>query len=310
VADQNKKNVPKHKKARDESDENDIFAAPVITREPQSRQVKLGSKIVLRITATARPLPSFQWFHNGKKISGANSDRLTLNKIRRLSGGAYHCEVKNFAGKVVSRACMVSFFTQKIPQIVIEPRESRLEEGRPFVLRVISPSKDELKDFKIYWTFNGMRIKSARGLELTISEAKKKYEGEYKAIISTGSGIETSNVAKLKVVAAAAVASEAEPEVAPQLAVNASTVKTTVEAPWEDFVFTPDSDETEPQEEFLSQLGTRELVRELEHLEENESAVPEPAKKKRPNPKLLRKKEFLEKFLTRWQRHLARKQVA
>ncbi|HEY8280396.1 MAG TPA: immunoglobulin domain-containing protein [Bdellovibrionota bacterium] len=202
MADQNKKpdlhsSAPKKKKSDEFKD--DVFEAPKILREPSSRQAKLGSKVVLRVTAAGRPLPSYQWFHNGKKISGATFDRLTLNKLRRLNGGAYHCEVKNFIGKAVSRVCMLSFFTQAIPQLVVEPQDSTLDEGKPFTLKVASPGLNVLKDFRIYWTFNGMRIKGAHGPELKIESAKKKYEGVYKAMISTGSGLETSNAAKLSV---------------------------------------------------------------------------------------------------------------
>ena len=90
---------------------------------------------MLRVTAEGKPLPSYQWFHNGKKISGANTDRLTLNKLRRQSAGAYHCEAKNFVGKVTSRVAMLSFFTQRVPKLVIGPELIEIEEGKPFKLK-------------------------------------------------------------------------------------------------------------------------------------------------------------------------------
>lgn len=279
------------KKARDTFGEEDIFQAPVITRDPSSRQAKLGSRVVLRVTAEGRPLPSYQWFHNGKKISGANSDRLTLTKVRHQAIGAYHCEVKNFVGKAVTRAAMLSFFTQRIPKLEIGPENSKLEEGKPFTLSVTSPAPKELKDLKIYWMFNGMRIKGAHGPTLTISGAKKKYEGEYKAMIATGSGLETSNVAKLTVKPpkAAPAAPETIPVTEEQnpLAGQPTGGREMPAKPlpsWDAFNFNPEEDNEEalvaPAEGSelyentspgtpgaprspISQLGTQDLIREL-----------------------------------------------
>jgi hypothetical protein len=253
VADQFKKKPAPKKKARDEYQEEEIFQAPVITREPMSRQARLGAKVVLRVTATGKPLPSYQWFHNGKKIVGATTDRLTLSKVRRLAAGSYHCEVTNYVGKAMSRVAMLSFFTQTIPRLVIGPELAKVEEGTAFHLKVVSPAAGELKDFKIYWTFNGMRIKGAHGPELKIASAKKKYEGEYKAMIATGSGLETSNVAKLVLVPAAPKAAAPEPTVetpsksledilAQEPTKELAAPPPSPAADWEDFVFNPDEE--------------------------------------------------------------------
>lgn len=241
------------KKISDEYKEDDIFQAPVIEREPSSRQCKLGSNVVLRITASGKPLPSYQWFHNGKKIAGANTDRLTLSKVRRAAAGAYHCEAKNHVGKAVSRQCMLSFYLSKIPKLAVEPKAVKVEEGKPITLKVATKNPAEFKEFKVFWVFNGMRIKGAHGLELQIAAGKKKYEGEYKAMISVGSGVETSNVVKVTVVPATGVADPA-PEAALSLADEAQAEGTMVgmlaptpeEAPpandWQDFIFNPDDE--------------------------------------------------------------------
>ncbi|MGZ3656331.1 MAG: immunoglobulin domain-containing protein [Bdellovibrionota bacterium] len=278
-----KKQAPK-KKARDEFDEEEIFKAPVISREPSSRQAKLGSRVVLRITASGKPIPSFQWFHNGKKISGANTDRLTLTKVRRGAIGAYHCEAKNFVGKAVSRVAMLTFFTQRIAKLVISPEKCRVVEGKPFTLSVTAPSAEELKDLQVHWTFNGMRIKGAHGLSLKISAMKQKYVGDYKAMIATGSGLETSNVAKLEMKPAAAVAKEEQTKTVDEIPAITPAEAPKAKAPaWEDSVFNPDEEADEASlvapvegaEQFgntspgtpgapkapLSQLPTHDLIR-------------------------------------------------
>lgn len=281
MADNNKNKGPvKKKKVSDEFQEDDIFQAPEIVREPSSRQAKLGSNVVLRITATGKPLPSFQWFHNGKKISGANSDRLTLSKVRRASAGAYHCEARNHAGKAVSRQCMLSFFTQKVPKLVLDHRELSIPEGKPISLKVVCNDPAAFKDFRVFWVFNGMRIKGAYGLELNIAAGKKKYEGEYKAMISVGSGIETSNVCKITITAAK---SATAPAAADDAQVDGTMVGTLSPSPadlilsepevkpapepvsaedWTDSLFNPDDEDAGPVasvEEGTREFDSREI---------------------------------------------------
>jgi len=132
VADQNP--IPKKKAGQPEKD--DIFEAPTLTREPTAKQVSLGGSLTIRVTATGRPMPSYQWYLNGKKISGATSDRYRVNKTRREHGGNYTCEVKNYVGRVMSRPAMISFLVEKVPPLVIEPAMAEIPAGQPFTFRV------------------------------------------------------------------------------------------------------------------------------------------------------------------------------
>ncbi len=238
MADQKQNSNPKKPNS---AQVDEVFQAPVITREPSSRQVSLGGKLALRINATGKPLPSFQWYLNGRKISGANSDRMIVNKTRRDNGGAYTCEVKNYAGSVMSRAAMVSFFVERIPEIVVEPSLASIPAGKPFKFRIATPDSDALKRFKLQWTFNGKRINGATGMELQFTQVKKKYEGEYKVVILVAGDIVASNCVRLLSLPAEAVA-----EVQPAL----TQEKTAFIAapPKEAFFFDPTSEEDEEEE--------------------------------------------------------------
>lgn len=234
----NQKPGAKKKKKVGEPGGDDIFQAPEITRDPSSKQVRLGAKLLLRITATGKPLPSYQWFHNGIKVIGATSERFMINKTRRNHAGAYTCEVKNFVGKVMSRAAMMSFFTERLPDIEVTPKTANVQAGKPFRFEISSPTADKLESFTFKWVFNGKRINGATDTKLEFTEVKKKYEGEYKVILIAGSEIKSSNVVTLKVLekdAAPAVEPPpaAEPERAPE--------------PVEDLFFSPEeSEEAEP----------------------------------------------------------------
>jgi hypothetical protein len=239
------KNGPKKKKKPGVADD-EIFKAPEIAREPSSKQVKLGGKISLRIDATGKPLPSFQWYQNGIKIIGATNERLMINKSRRNHSGAYTCEVKNFVGKVMSRAAMVSFYAEKIPDIVIGPKNAAIESGKPFKFEIIEPSADKLKEFSFKWVFNGKRINGATNTCLEFTQVKKKYEGEYKVVLVAGSEIRTSNTVTLKILEK----DTPPPEVVET--VEAAVAPEPAPEPMEDLFFDPEmeSDFTEPAPAF------------------------------------------------------------
>jgi len=204
VADNSKNQKPKARKAKDEVQEDEIFTAPIILREPTSKQVYLGQKISLRITATGKPLPSFQWYLNGRKISGATSDRYMVNKSRRDQAGAYTCEAKNFVGSSMSRAAMITFLTMKVPELKIafSSPSTTIITGSPCKISLISPTKDILSKFEFRWVFNGRRIKDANESELSFTAFKPKYSGEYKIVIIHGGEIYSSNIIKLSCLSA------------------------------------------------------------------------------------------------------------
>lgn len=234
-----KKPATPAKKARKEVDGDEIFKAPTILREPMSKQVRLGGKILIRVTATGLPLPSYQWYFNGIKIAGATSDRYMVNKCRRQHAGAYTCEVKNFVGKLMSRAAMISFFTEKtVPDVEVNPKAATVQAGKAFRFEITAPEAEALAKFKFMWVFNGKRINGATNKLLEFLEVKKKYEGEYKVIVIAGSEIRSSNIVKLKVVEKDVPPPEEKEE---EKACQAETPEE-APAPPEDFFFDPEED--------------------------------------------------------------------
>jgi len=292
------------KKANEAKVVDEVFEAPVIVREPTSRQVTLGGKLTLRINATGRPLPSFQWFCNGRKISGANSDRYNVNRTRREHGGAYTCEVKNYAGKVMSRAAMISFLTERVPDIVIEPSIASIPIGKPFKFRVASPGLDVLKRLKLQWTFNGKRINGATGMELQFIQIKKKYEGEYKVVILVAGDIHASNCAKLVALPAEGVA-----DIQPALTKEKTAF--IVAPPKEAFFFDPLEEEESPnpaasdpallrwQQALKAETGEDARLEPM-LAEKGPPVAPPELERAITDISLIRKKALLQRLIAKW----------
>ena len=76
-------------------------AAPTITRQPVSQTVLAGTSVTLSATATANPLPTYQWYRNDTAISGATNSSYTFTPST-LDAGSYKVVVTNGTGSATS----------------------------------------------------------------------------------------------------------------------------------------------------------------------------------------------------------------
>jgi len=87
-----------------------VHVAPHITAQPHSQTVRKHAKATLRVTATAYPAATYQWFrwsttgHRWVKVSGATHASYS---VRPTTTAKFHVVVKNSAGKATSRTATV-----------------------------------------------------------------------------------------------------------------------------------------------------------------------------------------------------------
>ncbi len=82
--------------------------APVITTEPPSQTVNIGSNVTFTVVATGNPAPTYQWKLNGANISGATSSTYTRNNVQPADAGSYAVVVNNSAGSATSRTAALT----------------------------------------------------------------------------------------------------------------------------------------------------------------------------------------------------------
>jgi pectinesterase len=76
--------------------------APLILSQPQSMTATASGSAMLRVQVAAIPEASFQWFKNGKAVSGADNATLALQKVSATDVGTYTVTIKNDSGSVTS----------------------------------------------------------------------------------------------------------------------------------------------------------------------------------------------------------------
>src|SRR5581483_2562206 len=80
--------------------------APIITSQPQSQTNEVGAVVAFQVGATGTAPLSYQWLKdasnlsNGAKISGANSNVLTLTNLQTSDTGNYSVIVSNSSGAI------------------------------------------------------------------------------------------------------------------------------------------------------------------------------------------------------------------
>jgi len=81
---------------------------PAITTPPSGLSATLGGSLVLRVTATGLPAPTYQWYRDGDALAGATSGELRLRNLTEADAGAYTVRVSNSAGSITSASAMVA----------------------------------------------------------------------------------------------------------------------------------------------------------------------------------------------------------
>lgn len=76
--------------------------APAITQQPQDVLVVVGGTAQFNVTASGFPTPSYQWFFQSDLLPGQTNASLVLNQVLPDKQGAYHVQVSNPSGSLVS----------------------------------------------------------------------------------------------------------------------------------------------------------------------------------------------------------------
>jgi hypothetical protein len=84
---------------------------PVITVQPQTQAVPVGSNITLRVLAIGTGQLFYQWRFNGQNIPGATNMTLALDSVSAASSGGYSVLVWSAYGSVVSATAYLSVLT-------------------------------------------------------------------------------------------------------------------------------------------------------------------------------------------------------
>lgn len=79
-----------------------VQTPPMITQQPQSTNVTVGSTVTFAVAATGTPAPSYQWQFNGTDIPGATEASYTKTEVQLDDAGDYTVVVSNVVTALTS----------------------------------------------------------------------------------------------------------------------------------------------------------------------------------------------------------------
>lgn len=88
---------------------------PVVTQQPLSQSVWMGTNILLQVSAAGVGPFSYQWLNAGTNLPGASFQSLTLTNVTRRNSGVYAVRVSNAGGSTLSsNATLVVHVPQRL----------------------------------------------------------------------------------------------------------------------------------------------------------------------------------------------------
>ncbi|HMJ66743.1 MAG TPA: lamin tail domain-containing protein, partial [Candidatus Binatia bacterium] len=188
-----------------------VQSAPVITQQPQNRNVAAGATAIFTVAAQGTPPLSYQWRLNGAPVSGGTSPTLVVPSVQPANEGDYTVRVANGFGAVTS--VVANLTISAVPVIVTQPQSSNVFVGATVTLSVTVNGSPPLR---FQWRKNNVNIPGATNATLTFNNVQTTDTGSYTVFVTNSVGQALSSPATLNVtippvitiVAADATASE------------------------------------------------------------------------------------------------------
>ena len=79
-----------------------VNVPPVITQQPRSQTVMIGSAATFSVAYTGTPPLTFQWRRNGALVAGGSSPTLVINNVQSTNAGTYTVRISNALNFVLS----------------------------------------------------------------------------------------------------------------------------------------------------------------------------------------------------------------
>ena len=157
-------------------------ASPVITTQPVSQAVALGSSVTFTVVATGSPTPTFQWRKNGTAINGATNASYTIANVGTADLANYNVVVANSVDGVPSSAAILSLSaTGTAPVITTQPVSQAVAAGASVTFTVVATGTPAPT---YQWRKNGTAINGATNASYTIASVGSADLASYTVVVA------------------------------------------------------------------------------------------------------------------------------
>ena len=174
----------------------------VITVQPQSRTNNVGATVTFHVSATSPTPMGYQWQKNGTsladggKVSGANTNTLSIMSISDSDAAMYAVVLTNSYGSVTSSDATLTVIDP--PLITAQPSHLLVLQGTNVSFGVSVTGSAAFLSYQ--WRFNGTNLVNATSAVYTIPSVATNNAGNYSVVITNAAGSAVSSNASLTVV--------------------------------------------------------------------------------------------------------------
>ena len=174
-------------------------SAPVISTEPQSQAVALGSPATFSAAAVGPEPMGYQWLFNASPILDATNASYSIASVQENDAGGYSVVATNSYGSATSSVATLTVIVA--PAILSDPASLTVVTGSTAGFSVTAIGAPVLE---YQWQFNGTNIAGAVASAYAVTNAQLSDQGLYSVVVSNYAGSVTSAPALLTVYASSA----------------------------------------------------------------------------------------------------------
>ncbi len=180
---------------------------PVITLQPASQGLLLGSEAIFTVAASSPAALYYQWQKDGADLAGATSMTLSIPNFQIGDVGSYQVVVTNSAGSVMSEVATLAVAIA--PTITMPPQSQSVYAGESVTFTVTVTSNAATS---YQWRKNDVPIGGATQSTYSIPIVQMADAGDYSVEVSNVAGSDTSNPAALAVMPSTAPVITLQPQ--------------------------------------------------------------------------------------------------
>lgn len=174
---------------------------PAINRQPVGLTLVVGATATLFVEASGTGVLSYQWFKDGRAISGATSPELSLGPVTLGAAGVYSATVTGAGGTATTTAATIVINDRaSAPVILAQPAPQTVLVGATATFTVEALGNPA----PLYqWRRNGAAVTGATSATFAIPNTQSTNAGVYDVAVTNSAGTVTSSLATLSVANAA-----------------------------------------------------------------------------------------------------------
>lgn len=161
-----------------------IGLPPVITTQPVSAVLNLGTTVTLSVVPGGTGAFTYQWFHNDVAVSGGTAATLSLANVAYASAGAYRVVVASPYGTVTSAAAALTIVGP--PVLTVKPVSITNATAGSTVNLVADAFANPAPRWK--WYLQGIEIPGATNAVLTFTNTQPTDGGRFQVVAFNSKG--------------------------------------------------------------------------------------------------------------------------